>query len=152
MRFSYVSAAGRPCAYMMPPADTGARRSVPDAWQALRPAHLIPSCRDHRRRTNKRGGGHVSKGGGLLFEARSPAGPSAGVTRERAWLIVPAVMEQLRGALYAHEDPLRDRIGRFCRNTLFSGLFVLRLHRPFSQWHLSPVTFNHKEHLDLHLH
>lgn len=67
---------------MMPPADTGARRSVPDAWQALRLAHLIPSCRDHRRRTNKRGGGHVSKGGGLLFEARSAAGPSPGVTRE----------------------------------------------------------------------
>jgi hypothetical protein len=33
--------------------------------------------------------------------------------------IVPAVMEHLRGALYVDADPLRDRIGRFCRNTLF---------------------------------
>ncbi|KAL7967953.1 hypothetical protein HDV63DRAFT_101856 [Trichoderma sp. SZMC 28014] len=49
-----------------------------------------------------------------------------------AWLIVLALMEQLRGALYVDADPLRDRIGRFCRNTLFSGLFVLRLHRPLS--------------------
>lgn len=82
-----VCIGSRTTLYMRPPADTGAWCSVPDAWQALRLAHLIPSCRDHRRRTSKRGRGNVSKGGGLLFEVCSATGPSPGMAKERAWLI-----------------------------------------------------------------
>lgn len=56
-----------------------------------------------------------------MFEVPSTAGPSPGMARASVVDIVPAMMEWLRGALYADADPLRGRIGRFCRNTLFLG-------------------------------
>lgn len=56
-----------------------------------------------------------------MFEVPSTAGPSPGMARESVVDIVPAMMERLRGALYEDADPLRGRIGRFCRNTLFLG-------------------------------